>query len=76
MSAAAVVALLPEWLDVIFNGENADGGRHRLSAVAQVIVPGFDAEPEDSPMHSRFDHELRLRFLHPAPSQDPVLQKQ
>ena len=76
MCAAAVVALLPEWLDVNFDGESADGGRLRLSAVTEVFVPGFVAEPGDSPMHSRFDHELRLRFLYPAPSQDPVLQKQ
>lgn len=76
MSTAADFALLPEWLNAIFDGENSDGGRHRLSAVTEGFVPGFVAEPEDSPMHSRFDHELRLRFLHPAPSQDLVLQKQ
>ena len=76
MSAAAVVALLPEWLDVIFDGENADGGSYRLSAMAKVFVPCLVAEPEDSPMHSRFDHEPRLRFLHSAPLQDPVLQNQ
>lgn len=76
MTAAAVVVLLPEWLDVVFDCENSDGGKHRLSAVSKGFVPGFVAEPEDSPMHSRFDHELPLRFLHPASSQDPVLQKQ
>ena len=76
MNAEALVALLPAGLDVIFAGENAHGGRHRLSAVNEVFVPGFVAEPEDSPMRSRFDHEPRLRFLHSAPSRDPVLQKQ
>ena len=46
MNAAAVVAFLPEWLDVIFDGENADRGMHRLSAVAEVSVPCFVADPK------------------------------
>ena len=72
MSAAAVAALLPEWLAVIFDGENADGGRHRLSAAAKGFVPGFVAEPEgsqcipDSIMNHDFDfftqHHRRIRF--------------
>lgn len=66
MSTAAVVALLSERLNVIFAGENADGGRHRLSAVAQGFVPGSIAKQEDALMHSRIDRVARLRFLHPA----------